>query len=91
MPTPVPAPQAEPQSPPQSFEAAITELEKLVAKMESGSLTLEQALGAHRRGLELARYCQDLLAVAEQQVKVLEQGMLKDFPSESVRPRDDSE
>jgi len=65
---------------PESFEAALAELEKIVASMESGKLTLEQSLAAHRRGLELAQYCQSVLARAQQQVKVLEENTLKTFP-----------
>jgi exodeoxyribonuclease VII small subunit len=65
---------------PASFEAALKELEALVAGLESGSLTLEQSLAAHKRGLELARYCQSTLAQAQQQVKVLEDEALKAFP-----------
>jgi exodeoxyribonuclease VII small subunit len=65
--------------PPASFEAALAELEKIVAGMESGKLSLEQSLEAHRRGLELAQYCQAILARAQQQVKVLEENTLKNF------------
>ena len=65
---------------PASFEAALKELESLVAGLESGGLTLEQSLAAHKRGLELARYCQSALAQAQQQVKVLEEDALKAFP-----------
>ena len=60
-----------------SFEKALTELEKIVGRMESGELSLEQALAAHKRGLELARFCQKQLEVAQQQVKVLEGEVLK--------------
>ena len=60
-----------------SFEKALAELEKIVARMESGDLSLEQALAAHKRGLELARFCQKTLEAAQQQVKVLEDGQLK--------------
>jgi exodeoxyribonuclease VII small subunit len=67
---------------PSSFEAALAELEKLVASMESGKLTLEQSLGAHKRGLELAQYCQSVLSQAQQQVKVLEENALKTLPGE---------
>ena len=67
---------------PQSFEAALAELEKLVASMESGKLTLEQSLSAHKRGLELAQYCQSVLSQAQQQVKVLEENTLKTLPGE---------
>jgi exodeoxyribonuclease VII small subunit len=65
---------------PASFESALKELESLVAGLESGSLTLEQSLAAHKRGLELARYCQSTLAQAQQQVRVLEEEALKAFP-----------
>ena len=60
-----------------SFEMALAELEKIVARMEGGELTLEEALATHRRGLELARFCQQKLEAAQQQVKVLEGEVLK--------------
>jgi exodeoxyribonuclease VII small subunit len=59
------------------FEKALAELEKIVAKMESGELSLEQALATHKRGLELARLCQQKLEAAQQQVRVLEGEVLK--------------
>lgn len=66
-----------PASPAPSFEKALAELEKIVAQMESGNLSLEQALAAHRRGLQLARLCQERLEAAQQQVKVLEGEVLR--------------
>jgi len=60
-----------------NFEQALAELEKIVARMESGELSLEQALATHKRGLELARLCQKRLEAAQQQVKVLEGEVLK--------------
>ena len=60
-----------------SFEKALAELEKIVERMESGELSLEQALATHKRGLELARFCQQRLEAAQQQVKVLEGEVLK--------------
>lgn len=59
------------------FEQALAELEKIVARMEDGELSLEQALASHKRGLELARFCQQKLEAAQQQVKVLEGEVLK--------------
>jgi exodeoxyribonuclease VII small subunit len=73
------AKQSAPQ-PPQSFEAALGELETIVARMESGELKLEEALAAHKRGLELARYCQSVLTKAQQDVRILEEETLKAFP-----------
>ena len=59
------------------FEAALAELETLVAAMEDGDMSLEASLAAYRRGVALSRACQDRLAQAEQQVKVLEGELLK--------------
>ena len=60
-----------------SFEKALAELEAIVAKMENGGLSLEQSLAAHKRGLELAKYCRERLEAAQQQVRVLEGEVLK--------------
>ena len=60
-----------------SFEKALAELEKIVSRMESGELSLEEALATHKRGLELARFCQQKLEAAQSQVKVLEGEVLK--------------
>ncbi|BBP05366.1 exodeoxyribonuclease 7 small subunit [Sulfuriferula plumbiphila] len=64
---------------PQSFETAMAELERIVADMESGQLPLEQSLAAYQRGAELLQFCQQALAAAQQQVQVLENGVLKTF------------
>lgn len=66
-------------APPKDFESAVAELEGLVAAMEAGNLPLEQSLAAYKRGMELTGYCQKTLAEAEQQVQILENGLLKDF------------
>jgi exodeoxyribonuclease VII small subunit len=76
-----------------TFEQALAELEKIVARMESGELSLEQALATHKRGLELARFCQQKLEAAQQQVKVLEGEVLKPLagvaPEAAPDPSDD--
>jgi exodeoxyribonuclease VII small subunit len=53
------------------FEAALSELEKIVEKMESGEQNLEEALAAFQRGIELTRTCQQGLKEAEQRVDKL--------------------
>ena len=50
--------------------------------MEGGQLSLEQSLTAYKRGAELLKFCQAQLADAQQQVKVLEAGALKNITSE---------
>lgn len=54
-----------------SFEDALSELETVVAKMESGDLTLEDSLKEYERGMQLSRSCQKILAEAEQRVQIL--------------------
>lgn len=63
----------------QSFEAALAELEQVVADMESGKLTLEESLASYKRGAELLSACRSRLDDAQQQVRMLEDGVLKDF------------
>lgn len=67
----------------QGFEAALAELEHVVADMESGKLTLEEGLAAYKRGAELLQACRARLADAEQQVRVLEDGALKAFQGQT--------
>ena len=69
----------DPHAAPESFEHAMHELEQLVARMEGGELPLEASLAAYQRGAFLARYCQERLSAAEQQVKVLEGEVLRTF------------
>ena len=64
---------------PPTFEAALAELETLVAAMESGDLTLEQSLTSYQRGAELLKFCQAKLADAQERVRILEAGELKPF------------
>jgi exodeoxyribonuclease VII small subunit len=64
---------------PKTFEAAIAELDQLVEKMESGQLPLEESLSAYQRGTELLKFCEGVLKDAEQKIKVLDAGELKDF------------
>lgn len=70
-----------PKSQPQSFETALAELERIVDGMEAGELPLEQSLAAYKRGAELLKFCQSALAEAQQQVKILEDDVLKNFGS----------
>ncbi|MEP7206552.1 MAG: exodeoxyribonuclease VII small subunit [Casimicrobiaceae bacterium] len=67
---------------PASFEAALTELEKIVATMEGGQLPLKESLAAYERGALLLQFCQNALRDAQQQVQVLEKGVLKCFESD---------
>ena len=62
---------------PISYEAAMQELEALVAGLEGGQLPLDQLIVSYQRGSELLAYCQAKLQHVEQQIKVLDDGLLK--------------
>ncbi len=64
---------------PKTFEAALAELDELVEKMENGQLPLEESLSAYQRGTELLKFCDTVLKEAEQKIKVLDGGELKEF------------
>ena len=55
----------------------MTELNELVAQMETGQLPLEASVTAYQRGTELIQYCTSQLEKVEQQVKILDAGVLK--------------
>jgi exodeoxyribonuclease VII small subunit len=56
---------------PRDFEHSMQELETLVDRLEQGDLTLEDALAAFERGINLTRACQKALDTAEQRVRIL--------------------
>jgi exodeoxyribonuclease VII small subunit len=67
---------------PASYEAAVAELEQLVAAMEGGQMPLDDLLDSYRRGAVLLEFCRQRLKAVEDQVKVLEDGQLKVWSEE---------
>ncbi len=72
-----PLPTIPPETLPDTYEAALSELERLVGAMEAGQLPLDRLLDTYRRGATLLDFCRGRLEAVEQQVKVLEDGQLK--------------
>ena len=54
-----------------NFETALEQLQSMVKRLESGELSLEQALKCFEDGVRLTRICQEHLSVAEQRVDLL--------------------
>lgn len=67
---------------PASYEAAVEELERLVAAMESAQMPLDDLLNSYRRGAVLLEFCRQRLKAVEDQVKILEDGQLKVWSEE---------
>ena len=63
-----------PEEPPQSaesFEASLSELEKVVKELEAGDLPLERSLELFEKGMELSETCRKQLENAETRVEML--------------------
>jgi exodeoxyribonuclease VII small subunit len=64
------------------FEAALTELETIVRRLEQGDLTLENSLGLYERGVALSRFCHAKLEDVERRIELLNgAGDLKPAPA----------
>jgi exodeoxyribonuclease VII small subunit len=69
----------------------LQELEGIVQAMETGNAPLEESLAAYERGIALLRQCQQTLTAAEERLKVLENGMLRDFAADSASRVEDAD
>ncbi|HXV00487.1 MAG TPA: exodeoxyribonuclease VII small subunit [Caulobacteraceae bacterium] len=52
-----------------SFEAALTELERIVAELESGKAELERSIQVYERGAALKAHCEAKLKEAQLRVE----------------------
>jgi len=66
------------------FETALSELEAIVASMEGGQLELEASIAAYRRGMALMQHCHAQLADAEAQIRVFENGQLREVDRDTL-------
>ena len=57
-----------------SFEAALAELEQVVARLEGGQVPLEESIALYARGAELRAHCEERLKAAEARVAEIAQG-----------------
>ena len=54
-----------------SYEAALAELDEIIARLERGDVALEAAITAYERGAALTRHCAELLDRTEQKITQL--------------------
>lgn len=54
-----------------TYEQAVSELEKLIDKLEKGNLSLDEAIVAFQEGIKLASYCKTKLDEAEKRITIL--------------------
>ena len=63
-----------------TFEEALAELEGIVQKLEAGDVSLDEAINAYSRGIELKNKCQQRLEAARLKVEKIQ------FSSENLSP-----
>ncbi len=69
-----------------TFEKALEQLEQIVQEMESGELTLDNALKKFEEGIKLSQFCSKKLEETEKKITLLMEqtdGSVKEVPFES--------
>lgn len=71
-------------APQANFEQAMSRLEEIVEKMESGDLALEDLIVRYEEGMQLVKICQERLASAEERIEMITRNsagkpVVKDF------------
>jgi exodeoxyribonuclease VII small subunit len=69
-----------------TFEAALAELERIVARLEQGQAPLEESIEIYQRGEALKARCDELLKRAEARVETIAVGA--DGAPSGVKPLD---
>lgn len=66
-----------------TFESAMEKLEEQVRRLESGNVSLDEALSSYEEAVKLVRICNEKLESAERKVKILTEsaeGTVSDTP-----------
>ena len=68
-----------------TFESAMKRLETIVQDLESGDLSLDEALKKFQEGMKISKFCSDKLDESEKKVSILlrdEEGGIQEEPFE---------
>ena len=55
----------------QTFEQALSELEKIVEKVEQGEIGLEESIDQYAQGMKLITHCREVLDQAEKRIETI--------------------
>jgi exodeoxyribonuclease VII small subunit len=90
---PAEMPKAESAAKPEpTFEAALTQLEKIVEEMDDDALPLEELIVRYAEGTKLVKVCEERLAAVEKKIEIISrtasgEPRLQDFdPSAEAAP-----
>lgn len=72
-----------------NFDTSLKELEELVARLESGRLTLEESISAYEKGVKLVKFCTERLSAAEKKIELLKENPGQESPAwENYNPEE---
>ena len=69
-----------------SFEEGLNRLEKIVQTLETGGLSLEEAISLFEEGMQLARICNQRLDAAELKISQLQTAFEKEMEDKGDSP-----
>ena len=56
-----------------TYEQAVSELEEIISKLESGEASLDDSIALYSRGMELSKFCKEKLDAIEKKISSLSQ------------------
>jgi exodeoxyribonuclease VII small subunit len=63
----------------ETFEDRLERLKLVVEKLERGDLPLEEGVALYKEGLELVKACGKQLETARHDVKIVSEGLIREF------------
>jgi exodeoxyribonuclease VII small subunit len=73
----------------ETFESRLEKLKSIVEKLERGDLPLEDGVSLYKEGLKLSKACGKQLETARHDVKIVSEGLVKEFESLEALGEDD--
>lgn len=74
-----------------TFEDRLERLKIIVEKLERGDLPLEEGVTLYKEGLEQAKACSKQLESARHEVKIVSDGLVKEFEALEALGADDDD
>ena len=56
-----------------TYEQAVSELEEIISRLESGEASLDDSIALYSRGMELSKFCKEKLDAIEKKISILSQ------------------
>ncbi len=69
----------------EKFEDSLKKLEKIVSELESGKLSLDDALKKYEEGVKISRDCSKLLESAQKKISILSKREPAGFDTEDIK------